>query len=96
MNLRKTKIICTTGPSSSRPATVEGLILNGMDVARINTSHCSEEEAGTQIKLIRKLAQKTGRNTAIMLDLQGPKIRVGVLEREVNLSDGQEIVFTVN
>ncbi|MBM3706547.1 MAG: hypothetical protein FJW66_08490, partial [Actinobacteria bacterium] len=53
--LRKTKIICTTGPASSNPAIIEDLILNGMDVARINTSHSTEEEADRRLRLIRRL-----------------------------------------
>ncbi len=66
-----------------------------MDVARINTSHSSIEDAKTRITAIREISKKHGRNTAIMLDLQGPKIRIGILESEIDLKDGQEIIFSV-
>ena len=51
-----------------------------MDVARINTSHSSKEDAKISINAIREISKKYGKNTAIMLDLQGPKIRIGNLE----------------
>ena len=93
--LRKTKIICTIGPSCSNESILERLIINGMDVARINTSHSSIDDAKTQISAIRDISKKFGKNTAIMLDLQGPKIRIGNLETEIDLKDGQDIVFIV-
>ena len=66
-----------------------------MDVARINTSHSSKEEAKISINAIREISKKYGKNTAIMLDLQGPKIRIGSLETEIDLKDGQDIIFSV-
>ncbi len=93
--MRKTKIICTIGPASSNKSILEKLIVNGMDVARINASHSSPEDVKACIDLIRGIAKKHGKNTAIMLDLQGPKIRIGSLQNEINLKDGQDIIFTV-
>ncbi|MBN1299143.1 MAG: pyruvate kinase [Actinobacteria bacterium] len=92
--MRKTKVVCTIGPSSCDVSMLESLILNGMDVARINTSHSSKEDARSIINDIRKLSLKYGKNTAIMLDLQGPKIRTGDLEGDINIADGKDIIFT--
>ena len=92
--MRKTKIICTIGPSSSSVEMLEKLILNGMDVARINTSHSTFSYAADIISKIRNISKKHGKNTAIMLDLQGPKIRTAKLENEIKISDGQDIIFT--
>ena len=92
--MRKTKIICTIGPSSSSVEMLEKLILNGMDVARINTSHSTFSYAADIIRNIRSISKKHGKNTAIMLDLQGPKIRTGKLENEIIVVDGQDIIFT--
>lgn len=92
--MRKTKIICTIGPSSESPEMLEKLILSGMDVARINTSHSSKDEAKNRIELIRSISRKHKKNTAIMLDLRGPKIRVGDLDNNIILEDGANIVFT--
>ncbi len=93
--LRKTKIICTIGPACSNKSILERLIISGMDVARINTSHSSKEDAKISINAIREISKKYGKNTAIMLDLQGPKIRIGYLETEIDLKDGQDIIFSV-
>ena len=93
--MRKTKVICTIGPSSSKPGVLEKLMLAGMDVARINTSHSSKDETLKKIMTIRKLSKKNNTNTAIMLDLQGPKIRLGKLENEILLEDNQDIIFFV-
>jgi pyruvate kinase len=93
--LRKTKIICTIGPACGNESILEKLIMSGMDVARINTSHSSKEDAKTRISAIREISKKYGKNTAIMLDLQGPKIRIGRLENEIDLKDGQDIIFSV-
>jgi pyruvate kinase len=94
--LRKTKIICTIGPSSIEADILEQLMLGGMDIARINTSHSSREDTVNKIKLVRSIAKKHNLNTAIMLDLQGPKIRVGKLEDDILLDDGQDIIFSVS
>ena len=94
--MRRTKIICTIGPSSDSPEMLEKLVLGGMDIARINTSHSSKADAEKRINSIRKIAKKHKKNTAIMLDLQGPKIRVGKLEKSILLIKKQRIVFTTN
>ncbi|MCL5071225.1 MAG: pyruvate kinase [Actinobacteria bacterium] len=93
--MRKTKIICTIGPSSESYEAIENLIFNGMDIARINTSHCSKEEAKKKIENIRAISMKRKTNTAVILDLQGPKIRVGRLVKDIILEDGQQIILTI-
>ncbi|HAJ94961.1 MAG TPA: pyruvate kinase [Actinobacteria bacterium] len=91
--MRKTKIICTIGPTSEREEILEEMILSGMDIARINTSHSDRAEVITLVKRIRKISKRTGKNTAIILDLQGPKIRIGELSRSILLKSGQDIIF---
>jgi len=92
--MRKTKVVCTIGPSSKEPDILEKLIKAGMDVARINASHCEEKEIEDIFNSIKKISSELGSNTAVMLDLQGPKIRVGDLKNELILVSGQSIIFT--
>ncbi len=77
-----TKIVCTIGPSSSSPRILHGLILAGMNVARINFAHGNYEEHSRNIKMIRQVSKKLGRPVAILQDLPGPKLRVGRLASE--------------
>ena len=74
---RRTKIVATLGPASSSPEILERMILAGMDMARLNFSHGTEEDHRARVETIRALAQKLGRTVGILGDLQGPKIRVG-------------------
>ncbi len=94
MKWRKTKIICTIGPASKKENILRKLITGGMDIARINTSHSNAEEVIEIVKEIRKVSQELKRNTAIILDLQGPKIRIGHLENKIDLHRKQKIIFT--
>ncbi|WP_311482117.1 pyruvate kinase [uncultured Anaerococcus sp.] len=75
--LKKTKIVCTIGPSSEKPEVLEQLIENGMNVARLNFSHGTHEEHLEKIKTIRRLRRKLNKPIAIMLDTKGPEIRTG-------------------
>ncbi|MDU3211898.1 pyruvate kinase [Anaerococcus sp.] len=75
--LKKTKIVCTIGPSSESSEILEQLIENGMNVARLNFSHGSHEEHLAKIKNIRKVRRKLNKPIAIMLDTKGPEIRTG-------------------
>ena len=89
--------MCTLGPASSTPERVNELIEAGMDVARLNASHGTREEHGERIQTIRAAAQKQGRAVAILLDLQGPKIRVGKFAKgSVELERGQEFTITTD
>ena len=76
---RKTKIVCTIGPASSKPDIIGRLIDAGMDVARLNFSHGTWEEHSEAIRTVRALSAKKGRPVAILQDLQGPKVRLGLL-----------------
>lgn len=91
--MRKTKIICTIGPASEREEILEKMILAGMDITRINTSHSDKAEVITLVKRIRKISKRVGKNTAIILDLQGPKIRIGELPRDIYLKSDQNIIL---
>ncbi len=77
---RKTKIVCTIGPASSKPEVIGRLIDAGMDVARLNFSHGTWEEHSEAIRTVRALSAKKGRPVAILQDLQGPKVRLGLLK----------------
>lgn len=93
--MRRTKIVCTLGPSTSSPEMIEKLIKAGMDVARLNFSHGDYNEHGSRIELIRKLSAKLGRTVGILQDLSGPKIRIGEIEgRSVEIRPGQAFTFT--
>lgn len=89
----KTKIVCTIGPASSDPATLEELCRVGMDVARLNMSHSSADQARTVARHIRESAARLGKPVALLVDLQGPKIRVGDLARPLSLNPGDRVVL---
>lgn len=93
MKKLKTKIVVTLGPSSSDAETIEKLVDAGASMFRINTSHGSKEEHAEKIKIIKELNQKLQKNIAILIDLQGPKIRVGQLAEPIKITKGQEIVL---
>lgn len=90
---RKAKIVCTIGPSSMDTHMLEQLILAGMNVARLNFSHGTHEEHAARIARIRSLSEKLGKPVGILQDLQGPKIRVGVLETPLQLDEGEHIMM---
>ncbi len=93
--MRKARIICTLGPSSDSEAMIEGLVLGGMDVARLNFSHGTHAEHGARIARLRKVANRTGRQVAILQDIQGPKIRLGqFLGGQAVVADGARVTVT--
>jgi len=94
--MRRTKIVCTLGPSSSSPAVVRQLVCNGMDVARLNFSHGTHDDHRTLFQTVRTVAAELGANVAILMDLQGPKIRTGPLAGggPVTLEEGAEFCVT--
>jgi|APLak6261678615_1056124.scaffolds.fasta_scaffold00018_83 pyruvate kinase len=93
--MKRTKIVATLGPASSSAEVIEQMILAGADVCRINFSHGSYENVLQQINTIRELNKKLGTHTAILADLQGPKLRIGVVENNgVELVAGKEIIIT--
>jgi pyruvate kinase len=77
--LRKTKIICTLGPASSSTATLEKMILAGMNVARLNFSHGDHQSQLDLVNNLRAAEKKTKQTVILLQDLQGPKIRLGIL-----------------
>jgi pyruvate kinase len=96
MPFRHSKIVCTIGPASRTPGIIERLLRAGMDVARLNFSHGSHEDHAGSIATLRALAMKLDKPVAILADLQGPKIRTGVLAGgvPVALRSGQQFTIT--
>ena len=96
MDFRHSKIVCTIGPASCSPRIIERLLRAGMDVARLNFSHGSHQDHAQNIATLRKLALELEKPIAIMADLQGPKIRTGVLAggTPVILRAGQKFTIT--
>ena len=92
---RRTKIVCTIGPSCNTQNKIEDLLLHGMNVARVNFSHGSHEDHAKVIKHIRKAAKKFKYSVPVLMDLQGPKIRVGQMkDGGVELESGSTIKIT--
>jgi len=83
---RRTKIVCTLGPSSNTEEKIDKLVRNGMNIARINFSHGTHEDNGKVIQNVRKVADRYGVSLPIVADLQGPKIRIGTMK-----DGGQEV-----
>ena len=93
---RRTKIICTIGPASDSRDTVENLIRAGMNVARLNFSHGNHDVHRANYQLVREKAAALDKNVAIMMDLQGPKIRTGPLKDNtfVELFNDHDFIIT--
>jgi pyruvate kinase len=91
----KTKIIATIGPNSEDAVTLSRLVLRGMDVARMNFSHCSAEEYKKRRNVLFTEADKLGKTVAVLQDLQGPRMRVGEMPKEGReLVKGEIVSFT--
>lgn len=91
----RAKIVCTLGPASSTPEKIGELIDAGMNVARLNFSHGSHEDHAKMLQIVRSEAEKRGKAIAALLDLQGPKIRVGkIKDGQIELRPGAELVIT--
>ena len=94
MTHRATKIVATLGPASSEPALLEDMIRAGVNVVRLNFSHGTAQDHIDRARLVREVAERAGREVAIMADLQGPKIRVGKFaEGKVQLLPGAPFVL---
>lgn len=94
---KRTKIIATIGPASSEPRIIKKMIKAGMDAVRLNFSHGERRDHEQRIRLIRSEAKQSRRHIAIIQDLQGPKIRVGVMQNDgVNLSRGDTVELTTD
>ena len=91
---KKTKIVATLGPATDTKEILTELARNGVNVFRINFSHADYEDVKRRVKIIREINAENDFNIAILGDLQGPKLRVGVMEEEVVLEDGDTFTFT--
>jgi len=92
---RKTKIVCTLGPASNSPGVIGRLLDAGMNVVRINMSHGTQREHASTIAAVRAAAEKKGLHIPILLDLSGPKMRIGKFTAgAVELAPGAEFVLT--
>lgn len=93
--MRKTKIVCTIGPSCESEEMLEKMALAGMNVARLNFSHGTHEEHKKRIKSIKKVSKKLGMPIAILLDTKGPEFRIKTFkDGKINLCAGDSFSFT--
>jgi pyruvate kinase len=93
--MRRTKIVCTIGPASDSEKMIEKLITAGMNVARLNFSHGTHDYLHTLVKRIKLVRRKLKKPVAILQDLQGPKIRIGIIkDGAVSLMPGQKFILT--
>jgi pyruvate kinase len=91
---RRTKIVATLGPSTATPELITGLARAGMDGARLNFSHGTQEQHAESARLVRAAREEVGRPIALIADLQGPKLRIGELDQPVRLDKGDEVIVT--
>ena len=90
--MKKTKIICSIGPSSCNPDTMEKMVKNGMNVARINFSHATPEEKLNVVSCVKEVRKRTNMPIGILYDTKGPEFRNGNLENgEITLVEGKTI-----
>ena len=80
---RRTKIVVSLGPSTDRAKTMSALIEQGIDMARLNMSHGTRDDHRRRAQLVRDSAAQHGRAIALLVDLQGPKIRIGGLFQQL-------------
>lgn len=94
---RFAKIVATLGPGSSEEGILTEMVNAGLDVARLNFSHGDHDGHKAMITLIRRISQKLGKPVTILMDLQGPKLRIGNLgDNPLELTSGQEVVLSSN
>ena len=92
-----TKIVATLGPASSSPEVLERLILAGVNVVRLNFSHGSTAEHRTRAELVRAIAEACKRDVGLLVDLQGPKIRIGKFAQgSITLQTGDRFRFNLS
>ena len=89
----RTKVVCTLGPASSSPEVILEMVKQGMDLARVNMSQGSSDDHRALMAAVRAASAEVGRPVGIMVDLSGPKIRVGELEAPMQLEAGQTVVM---
>ncbi len=91
--IRRTKIVCTLGPSTSTPEAIRAIADAGMNVARLNFSHGTHADHAERIATVREVSREIGRPIAILGDLQGPRIRIGDLAQTIELHPGDDITL---
>ncbi|MDA0312881.1 MAG: pyruvate kinase, partial [Gemmatimonadetes bacterium] len=89
----RTKVVCTLGPASSTPETILAMVEGGMDLARVNMSHGSRGDHRAAIAAVRAAERQVGHPVGVMVDLSGPKIRVGELPQPIELIAGEAVVM---
>ena len=94
--IKKTKIVATLGPATSSEEIIKKMILAGVNVFRINFSHANYDEIKESIQLIRKVDKDLYTNTAILGDLQGPKLRIGKIKENTEIKEGDKIIFSTD
>lgn len=90
---KKTKVVATLGPACSTKEVIKKMMEAGVDVFRINFSHADYTDVSERIRIIRELNDEYGFTTAILADLQGPKLRVGVMKEDVVVNEGELVTF---
>ncbi|MGA1340255.1 MAG: pyruvate kinase, partial [Flavobacteriaceae bacterium] len=90
---KKTKIVATLGPATENPEVLKSMMLAGVDVFRVNFSHADYADVKARIDMIRALNEELGLHVSILADLQGPKLRVGVMEEGSVVAPGDEVTF---
>lgn len=93
-NRKKTKIVATLGPACDTKEIIEEMMTVGVNVFRVNFSHANYENVKEKVEIIREINQRKGYNVAVLADLQGPKLRVGVMGEKVKLKKGDTFTFT--
>ena len=94
--IKKTKIVATLGPATSSKKVIEKMILAGVNVFRVNFSHADYNDVRKRIEMIRKVDKKLNTNTAILGDLQGPKLRVGIIKEGAKVKPGSRVLFSTD
>lgn len=96
-NFNKTKIVATIGPATESKEMLQKLIMAGVDVCRINSSHGTHQDHLKVIQAIREINKEFNSDICILQDLQGPKLRIGIIENdEVLIENGNQIILTCN
>jgi|WetSurMetagenome_2_1015567.scaffolds.fasta_scaffold115674_1 pyruvate kinase len=98
MTLRKTRIVCSLGPTTDDDEIIERMIISGMDVARFNFSHGTHEDHKKRMEQVRRASEKTGRPVALMMDTKGPEIRSGNIAGggTITIQKGDKVIVTVD
>jgi pyruvate kinase len=92
--MRRTKILATLGPASREPQVLDALIAAGLDAVRLNFSHGTHEAHAETYRRVRDAAERAGRPIAVLQDLQGPKVRLGVVKGQMEVATGSQLTIT--